>query len=226
VLPAVTGDALTARALSAKGEREAAKPDVLRVTESSNANPLPLEAAARHMRVQVGERGEVKGADVTSEESEPTFKRRGATEDAKAQAVKTETRTTFVVREVEAASVSVEATSRSAETRLPLAQVREIPSDTFEHERNIARTQPTLPLAASPNDGERAQTTAPQRASVNGAHAAGHVSADSAETFTAGHGRAGVKAAGVNVESLTERVSRHLARRLMVERERRGLGKR
>jgi hypothetical protein len=228
-----TGRAVTARAFSANGEREAANPNVPRVTESSNVKPLPLEAVAMRVRGQVGERREVKGADVTSEEGEPTFKRRGAAEDAKAQTVKTETGTTLVAREMEAATVSVEATSRSAETRLPLAQAREMPADTFKHDRGVSLSQSPLTLAASPltlaasqNDGERTQATQTRRASANGADAVRQVSADGTETFTTGHGRASGKSAGVNVERLTEQVSRHLARRVLVERERRGLGKR
>ena len=175
---------------------EAAKPDVLRVAESADANP-PLPEPLLRARPQVTDLGDV--------------------ESAKARGLKAETAPTLVTGELEATNVS-------GETRLPLAQAREVLTGGSAHEKRFSLAQSALPLAASPSDGERAHTTPTRHAPANVVEpAAGRASTGVDETPAAGRGRG--KTPGVNVERLAEQVSRHLTRRLLVERERRGLGR-
>jgi hypothetical protein len=99
---------------------------------------------------------------------------------------------------------------------------REMPAGDSSRESPSLRAQSPLPLASSPSAPAREE--AARRQNVSASVAAPPPPA--AETFTRGRGRAGARGEEVNVERLTEQVSRHLARRLLVERERRGLGRR
>ena len=191
----------------------AAKPNALRVAESSGANTLAPETPAR-APFEARERKSAPGAFVESEEVATTLRRRGATEGAKSSASEAAGVKVFVASGTQAASVS-------EETHLPLARAREIHAGDFGSESATARAQSPLPLAASPVGVERNEATRRQNGS---AHAVMQDSSGVAETFAPSRARAG--ADEINVERLTEQVSRHLARRLLVERERRGLGKR
>jgi hypothetical protein len=235
-LLASKGESVSSRAVGAKRASEAANPnvskeiapkdiarkdaahqEVLRVAASSDANPLSLEAPL-NARQQAGVRRGFKSAGVAPEEGNPTLERHDPADGAKDRALKTGAARAAVASEIEATSVALE-------TRLPLAQAREIPAVAFEHETTNDRAQSPLTLAASPVNGEHAQATQPQHSSATGGPAVKQVSADGAETFTSARGRTGDRAAAPNVERLAEQVSRHLTRRLLVERERRGLGR-
>lgn len=98
----------------------------------------------------------------------------------------------------------------------------EIPADDPRRESPTLHAQSPLPLASAPSAPAREE--AARRQNVSASIAAPPPPA--AETFTHGRGRAGARAEEINVERLTEQVSRHLARRLQVERERRRLGRR
>lgn len=111
------------------------------------------------------------------------------------------------------------AASVPAEMPRPLAQAREIRGGDSGHASASLHTQPPLPLATSHAGGERAE---PSRRQNDSAPAVTRASSGAAETFTPGRARARARADEVNVPRLTEQVSRHLARRLLVERERRG----
>ena len=190
----------------------AAKPNALRVAESSGASTLAPETPAR-APFGARERKSAAGAFVESEEVATTLRRRGATEGAKRSASETAGVKTFVASGTQAASVS-------EETHLPLARAREIHAGDFGSESATLHAQSPLPLAASPVGVERNEATRRQNGS---AHAVMQDSSGVAETFAPSRARAG--ADEINVERLTEQVSRHLARRLLVERERRGLGR-
>jgi hypothetical protein len=111
--------------------------------------------------------------------------------------------------------------SVSAETPRPLAHAREIQAADSGRASASLHAQPPLPLAPSPAAVERAE---PTRRQNDGAPAVTRTSSSGVvETFTPGHTR--TRADEVNVQTLTEQVSRHLARRLLVERERRGRGR-
>ncbi|MDQ3908746.1 MAG: hypothetical protein M3268_10455 [Acidobacteriota bacterium] len=89
-----------------------------------------------------------------------------------------------------------------------------------------SRESHALPLAAPPRDGERAEQARHSRPTTAvGAAGFEQVATGVADAFALGRGRAGASRTEINVERLTEQVSRHLARRLLVERERRGLGR-
>jgi hypothetical protein len=117
------------------------------------------------------------------------------------------------------------------ETPRPLAQARETRAQAGEmHAGDSGRASENLhartplPLAPSPAAPERAE---PERRRHDDAPAVTRASSPGvAETFTPGRAAAGTRAAELNVQRLTEQVSRHLARRLLIERERRGLGRR
>lgn len=98
----------------------------------------------------------------------------------------------------------------------------EIPAGDSSRESPSLRAQSPLPLASGPSAPAREEAARRQNVSASAAASP----ATAAETFTHGHGRAGARDEELNVERLTEQVSRHLARRLLVERERRGLGRR
>jgi len=149
---------------------------------------------------------------VVSEEEEMTLRRRGEGKGAKRPASDAAGIKVLVASETQAASASVE-------TPRPLAHAREIPAGDFGRESASLHAQSPLPLASSPVGVERDEATSRQNDS---AHAAAPSSSVGTETFTPGRARA----AEIDVERLTEQVSRHLARRLLVERERRGLGRR
>lgn len=112
-----------------------------------------------------------------------------------------------------------------AESPLPLARARELPTES-------SRSEAPLPLAANPVSVERGESVGRQNDSVAAAKATQVPAAVAmmqvppvvAETITPGGNGRGAQAGGVNVERLTEQVSRHLARRLLVERERRRMG--
>ena len=112
-----------------------------------------------------------------------------------------------------------------AERPMPLARAREIPADDSRREPpTLSAQSPTLsvqaplPLAAHPVGAERGEGTGRRDDS---AAAATQVPPVAAETFTPGGKGLGARAGGVNVERLTEQVSRRLERRLVAERERR-----
>jgi hypothetical protein len=93
----------------------------------------------------------------------------------------------------------------------------------FERDMNTSRAQSTLPLAAGSNNVEHAPATPTLHAPAAGAvPVVSQPSTGGVETFRAGRSRGKTE---LNVERLTEQVSRHLARRLLIERERRGLGR-
>lgn len=112
-----------------------------------------------------------------------------------------------------------------AESPMPLARARELPTES-------SRSEAPLPLAANPVGAERGESVGRQNDSVAAAKATQVPAAVAmmqvppvvAETITPGGNGRGAQAGGVNVERLTEQVSRHLARRLLVERERRRMG--
>jgi hypothetical protein len=108
---------------------------------------------------------------------------------------------------------------------MPLARAREIPADDSQRESPTLRAQSPLPLAANPAAAERGGSAGSQTDSATAATAT-QVTPIVAETITPGGKGFGARAGGVNVERLTEQVSRHLARRLLVERERRGMSRR
>lgn len=95
----------------------------------------------------------------------------------------------------------------------------EIPAD--GRESPTLHAQSPLPLAPGPSAPAREEAARRQNVSASIA-----TPPPAAETFTHGRGRAGARAEEINVERLTEQVSRHLARMLQVERERRKLGRR
>jgi len=200
------GETVSTRAGAAEGGREASKADVLRVAESPGAKPVSREAPP-HARRQAAELGGTQSAGVRRQEGEPILRR----------PVNAEGAPTSLANESGAATVS-------GETRLPLAQAREMPAVGSALDGNTSRAQSALPLAAGSNGvGGATPTPTPHAPAAGVQPAAGRASTGGGETFKAGRARGG--AAGVNVERLTEQVSRHLARRLLVERERRGLGK-
>ena len=92
--------------------------------------------------------------------------------------------------------------------------------------------QAPLPLAAGPAAAVRGEPSFRQNGSASAvlqqnedAHAVSRGSSGGAETFAPGRTRAGGRPDDVNIQRLTEQVSRHLARWLLVERERRGWGR-
>ncbi|HEX8294144.1 MAG TPA: hypothetical protein VF570_20490 [Pyrinomonadaceae bacterium] len=181
--------------------REVADANPSRVAEAPGAEPSAREAPA-HARRRAAERAGAQSAGVMPEESEPILKRP-------------------VSKEAQAAS-EPRATTVSRETGLPLPRARELVTGGFGRERGVQDARSTLPLAAGSNNFGPApppQAPAAGVAPVTRQASTGGVEAPGAK------GTRG-KAAGVSVERLTEQVSRHLARRLLVERERRGLGKR
>ena len=109
-----------------------------------------------------------------------------------------------------------------AEKPMPLARAREFPAEDSRRESPTLRAQSPLPLASNPAGAERGGGAGRQ---TDSAAAAAPVPPVVAETITPGGKGPGARAGGVNVERLTEQVSRHLARRLLVERERRGMSK-
>jgi hypothetical protein len=124
------------------------------------------------------------------------------------------------------------ATTKAVETSAvrggspPRARAKEIASVAVGHESLTYSTQSPLPLAASRGDGASAHAASPTQQHAfaeSGAQAfkslAGGVEA---ETYSAAREQK-TRAAEVNVGRLAEQVSRHLARRLLVERERRGM---
>ncbi|MFL6337417.1 MAG: hypothetical protein ACJ754_29305 [Pyrinomonadaceae bacterium] len=107
---------------------------------------------------------------------------------------------------------------------LPLARAREIPADDSRRESPTPHTQSPLPLLAHAVGTERGAGSVPQ---IDAATAPTQVTPVVAEMIKPGGESTNARAGGgVNVERLTEQVSRHLARRLLVERERRGMSKR
>ena len=99
---------------------------------------------------------------------------------------------------------------------MPLARAREVAD-----ESTALRALPPLPLASNPGGPMRGEGASRHDGSAAGE--AARVPPVTAETFSPGGKGSGQRAGGVNVERLTEQVSRHLARRLLVERERRGM---
>lgn len=119
----------------------------------------------------------------------------------------------------------VRAPDAPTESAMLFARARELPADS-------SRGESALPLAANPVGAERGQSVgrrndsaaAATAAQVPAAVATTQVPPVVTETITPGGNGRGAQAGGVNVERLTEQVSRHLARRLLVERERRRMG--
>lgn len=191
--------------------REASKANVLRVAESPGAKP-PSREAPPHARRQAAGPGGAQSAGDGRPEGEPVLRRPGHSEGAKAGAAPT-----LVAKESGVTAVS-------GETRLPLAQAQEMLAGGPGREGNTSRAQSALPLAAGSNGVGSAAAPLPPAPPAPGVQpAVGRAAAGGVETFKASRARG--KAAAVNVERLTEQVSRHLARRLLVERERRGLGR-
>ena len=145
-----------------------------------------------------------------------TLARRVASEGAKRPASDVAGVKVLVASETQAASASVG-------TPLPLAQAREMPTGDFGRESPSLHAQSPLPLASSPVGVGRDEAVRRQNDSAPAVTRGASVGA---ETFTPVRTRASARAEEINVGRLTEQVSRHLARRLLVERERRGLGKR
>ena len=114
------------------------------------------------------------------------------------------------------------AASVSFESPRPLAQAREIRAHAAEtHE--LARDIRALPLAQSPAAFERDE---PVRRQKDASTAVSRESSSGVtETYTTSRTAVPPRVEEMNVRRLTEQVSRHLTRRLLVERERRGLGR-
>ena len=119
----------------------------------------------------------------------------------------------------------VRAPDAPAESPMLFARARELPAGS-------SRGESPLPLAANPAGAERGESVGRRNVSAAEATAAqGRAAVASAqvppavtETITPGGNVRGAQAGGVNVERLSEQVGRHLARRLLVERERRRMG--
>lgn len=184
--------------------RRDAKPFVPRVTESSRPDALTLPNTSR-----------TTSTFVADEAKELPLDRGGAAEGVKGRASTGKATRLPVAGETRAASVS-------AEMPHPLAHAREIQAA----DSGRASTSPhaPLPLAQSHAAVERAE--APRRQNDN-APAVTRASSSSGvvETYTPARARTHARADELNVQRLTEQVSRHLARRLLVERERRGWGR-
>ncbi|HEV2705506.1 MAG TPA: hypothetical protein VGV59_06250 [Pyrinomonadaceae bacterium] len=234
-----TGELLTTRPVAAASVREtarpntsqekmtlpASRPDVTQAAPTSDASHLPLETstgALRQARVRADQADRRRTAS-TPEELEPSLVRRVVSESARrARAGGAEVEESTLASEAEATNVA-------RGSRLPLAQAREIIAASFEHETQARRASSNLPLAAAQVNGDLAaasQTQHQHQPAATAAHAVMQVSAGGAETDGQGRASKQAKAAGVNVEKLAEQVSRHLTRKLLVERERRGLGRR
>ncbi|HEX7313603.1 MAG TPA: hypothetical protein VF297_06760 [Pyrinomonadaceae bacterium] len=195
-----------------------------RVNESTGADAVPLVPASR---AQVGtrERVDASGAVVVNEAQGTTLNKSVAAEGmniiaegAKGTGVKLP-----VAGETRTASASF-ATPRplaqARELRAPAGETHEFAGDSVRAS-GYQRAQPPLPLAANPAAVERVE---PSHQRGDDKPAVKHASSSGVtETFTPG--RAAAPADDINVQRLTEQVSRHLARRLLVERERRGLGR-
>lgn len=230
----------TNEAPGANNPTGAAKPGVPRVAESRVAESTGADAVSRvpapsSTRAREG----ATGAAVVNEAEGSALNRSGAAEGAKGVAGKAEGTAAKgagvklpVAGETRAAAVSFEAPR-------PLAQARErrAPAGAIHAGDSVRASEdlpgrasenlhapPPLPLAPSPAAFERAE---PARRPHDAAHAVTRApSSDVTETFTPGHTRTQARADEVNIPRLAEQVSRHLTRRLLVERERRGLGKR
>jgi hypothetical protein len=123
-------------------------------------------------------------------------------------------------------SVAGEARAASASADAPrtLAHAREIREGDNGRASVGLHAQTPLPLAPGTAAAERAEPTRHQSAPAH-AVASAQSASGVTENFMPGDTRAQARAEEVNVERLTEQVSRHLARRLLIERERRGLGR-
>lgn len=204
-----------------------ARPGAPIVTESPGPGAHP---PAPTLRVPVGAREmeRTAGAFVVNEAEGMTLKRRGAAEVAERTAEVTEHTAGVAGRAAPtAAGVRLPVASEtreahaSAETPRPLARAREIHAGDSGRAPASLHAQTPLPLASGPA-AERAE---PPRRQNDSAPAVTRTSSAAAETFTPARAQARARADELNVERLTEQVSRHLARRLQVERERRGWGR-
>jgi hypothetical protein len=196
----------------AGGPRGAARLDAPRVIESPAHDALTPVPASR-AQVFARERVNATAAPVVNEAEEVTLNRPGTAESSKAAA---HAGVKFTV------ASETRAASESSASPPPLAHAREIlEGDSGRASANV-HAQTPLPLAPS----QTAEHAEPARRQNNPAPAVTRASSSGiTETFTPAHTRAQTRAEEVNVERLTEQVSRHLARRLLVERERRGLGR-
>lgn len=223
----VTSDADVVNiASTASGPTGAAQPNVprvieSRVNESSDADAVPLLQSSR--------------AVVVNEAVGTASLRSGTASDAKgvADGVKVIEAAKVTAASIEGVKLPVAGETRAAsvsfETPRPLAQARETRAAETHEFAGAARppehlrAQPPLPLAAHPAAAERAEM--PHR-HHDDSHAFTRAPApDATETYMPGHAPAQARAEEINVRRLTEQVSRHLTRRLLVERERRGLGR-
>jgi hypothetical protein len=107
---------------------------------------------------------------------------------------------------------------------MPLARARELPVNDSRPESPTLLTQSPLPLVQSPTPATSSDGVERRTAAARPGDSATVTHAPTVETFTPGRG--GARAGGVNVERLTEQVSSRLTRRLLAERERRGMGRR
>ncbi len=202
---------------------------------SRMASPPPLDLPLVAVALpEPRERQSTAQAEAAPEEAVATFARRdvlaGATKraaegkrsaieaDATVKAAKT------TVAEVADATVKAAKNSAAEVKDSPRARAKEITSAATGHESLTYVTAGHMPLAASRGEGARepATTSSQQQGSAQtGAQPVKSASAGGVETFSAAGGP--TRAVEVNVGRLAEQVSRRLARRLLVERERRGM---
>jgi hypothetical protein len=185
--------------------------ELIGVQPKSAGGPVGALAQGKTPRPGVSEVYEAQGDDTPSAETQP----RAVTREARA-----------VAREAPdvAHEAPAQSASASAESPMPLARARELPVNDSRPESPTLLTQSPLPLVQSPTPATSSNGVERRTAAARPGDSATVTHAPTVETFTPGRG--GARAGGVNVERLTEQVSSRLTRRLLAERERRGMGRR